>query len=480
MSIDLKNEIQKFKPVNLSDIPGDSSQQTEDIRKSISLYNNALKKIRSKSEDIAIIELKKAVALNPKFSEAIILLGLCYMLDKDYENAIEMFRRAENTERGRAMAAKYIEVLEGDNQSKNSSPKKNHKKEKKKPSESKTVSQKKDRVSRNLSVYQLNTASIRRRSQHSFTKYLLASLIVICTAVLILAVIGIIDSIKSNENAQGTKTAISTTKKNNTRALDQKTVGTNNSDVYKKQVQKLDEAERLIAASEYEAAGDILVELKNFNFVGQDKQRYEQMANDVFPKAAWSAYVKAEADFNNANYQSAVNNFKKMLSYGNNWDYVPTAMYHYGMSYMYLQDYNNNLTVFNDLRNRFPQSEFAEYAGYRINDINALQGNTGYQQQQNVQEQPAQQQPQANTPEQQTQTPEQEQRTPNTDVQTPGQETSDNGQQKEPQKQEQTGTGTEEVPETNTEQEQNYQDNLPGENNDQPTTNTDIDRNTTN
>jgi len=43
------------------------------------LYNKALEDFRAKSEDIAIIELKKAISLNPDFHEAMNLLGIFYM-----------------------------------------------------------------------------------------------------------------------------------------------------------------------------------------------------------------------------------------------------------------------------------------------------------------------------------------------------------------------------------------------------------------
>jgi len=44
------------------------------------LYNKALEDFRAKSEDIAIIELKKAISLNPDFHEAMNLLGIFYII----------------------------------------------------------------------------------------------------------------------------------------------------------------------------------------------------------------------------------------------------------------------------------------------------------------------------------------------------------------------------------------------------------------
>jgi len=52
-----------------------------------------LEDFRAKSEDIAIIELKKAISLNPDFHEAMNLLGIFYMYIGENDKAAEVFQK---------------------------------------------------------------------------------------------------------------------------------------------------------------------------------------------------------------------------------------------------------------------------------------------------------------------------------------------------------------------------------------------------
>ncbi len=59
----------------------------EEYKDAIMLYNRALRYIKQKNNDMAIIRLKKAISLNPGFLDARCLLALCYIKQKDYYKA---------------------------------------------------------------------------------------------------------------------------------------------------------------------------------------------------------------------------------------------------------------------------------------------------------------------------------------------------------------------------------------------------------
>ena len=83
----------------------------EDIKNSILLYNNALENLKMDSEDIAMIELKKAISLNPDFYEAINLLGVCYYYLKDYDKAEEIFEKVARAESNGVRAFNYLRYI---------------------------------------------------------------------------------------------------------------------------------------------------------------------------------------------------------------------------------------------------------------------------------------------------------------------------------------------------------------------------------
>ena len=109
--IDLRQEIQDYNIINLRDISQNESEIPDNIRNSIFLYNKAIESIRNGSEDIAIIELKKAISMNPHFNEAMNLLGLCYSYTKDNAKAAEAFDKVIKAEQNSVKALRYMSLM---------------------------------------------------------------------------------------------------------------------------------------------------------------------------------------------------------------------------------------------------------------------------------------------------------------------------------------------------------------------------------
>ena len=104
--IDIKTEIQDYKKINIDELVANGQVLAENIRNSIVLYNKAIESLSTGSEDIAMIELKKAVSLNPQFYEALNLLGICYNHINDNEKAAEIFNRVLKAENNGVKAQK--------------------------------------------------------------------------------------------------------------------------------------------------------------------------------------------------------------------------------------------------------------------------------------------------------------------------------------------------------------------------------------
>ena len=71
-----------------------SSRQLEKLNDAVGMYNQALGHIKQKSDDLAIIQLKKAIDINPRFVDALNLLTLCYLIQSDKDRALTMADRA--------------------------------------------------------------------------------------------------------------------------------------------------------------------------------------------------------------------------------------------------------------------------------------------------------------------------------------------------------------------------------------------------
>ena len=65
-----------------------NSRILEKMNDAIVMYNHALGHIKQKSDDLAIIQLKKSVENNPHFVDGLNLLALCHLIQNDKERAL--------------------------------------------------------------------------------------------------------------------------------------------------------------------------------------------------------------------------------------------------------------------------------------------------------------------------------------------------------------------------------------------------------
>ncbi|MCL2352495.1 MAG: tetratricopeptide repeat protein [Firmicutes bacterium] len=79
----------------------------------VTMYNQALYYLKQKSDDMAIIQLKKAVELNPRFVDAYNMLSLCYLIQRNKEKAMDTIERALSIDVNNPVALNYFEQVFG-------------------------------------------------------------------------------------------------------------------------------------------------------------------------------------------------------------------------------------------------------------------------------------------------------------------------------------------------------------------------------
>jgi tetratricopeptide (TPR) repeat protein len=83
----------------------------ENMRDSIRIYNSALVSARKKSDDLAVIRLKKVLEFNPNFTDAMCLLALVYIDKNQLQRAVRLLRRAVEVDAGCEIALRYLKIL---------------------------------------------------------------------------------------------------------------------------------------------------------------------------------------------------------------------------------------------------------------------------------------------------------------------------------------------------------------------------------
>lgn len=91
-------------------------QTTERMYGAINMYNNALKYLEQGSEDMAIIQLRKAVDQSPRFLAALDLLTACFINMGDMRRASGICDRALAVDQSDAIALSYFTIIHSDKQ----------------------------------------------------------------------------------------------------------------------------------------------------------------------------------------------------------------------------------------------------------------------------------------------------------------------------------------------------------------------------
>jgi len=86
-------------------------KELERYNEAATMFNRALAQIKQKSDDLAIIQLKKAVESNPRFIDALNLLTLCHLIQNDRDSATFILERVLSMDAYNPVALNYYSLL---------------------------------------------------------------------------------------------------------------------------------------------------------------------------------------------------------------------------------------------------------------------------------------------------------------------------------------------------------------------------------
>lgn len=89
-----------------------NQNKLESANQCVRKYNVALRYANDKSNDLAVIQLKKIVQINPKFVKAQLLLALLLMQNKENDRAKKCLNQVLKTDKCNTLAQKYLKEIE--------------------------------------------------------------------------------------------------------------------------------------------------------------------------------------------------------------------------------------------------------------------------------------------------------------------------------------------------------------------------------
>lgn len=375
--MDLRAELENFKPINLDDIVQEGEKIPDNIRNSIFLYNKAIESLKSGSEDIAVIGLKKATSMNPGFNEAINLLGLCYSYMGEREKAAEAFNRVIRAESNSVLAMNIMQRLGMDDMSQPVQTPLKSKPLKKSPDQPeqplKRIRETKPRA-HEPALSKSGFSNIARLGAGFIAG------LAVCTVVYFVMPKdankkpepGVIQTeATADGDIQNYEAQISELENKNDLLEKDKEAALQQADYYKAAL-RLYEVDGLVRERKYENAADMLLLMKTIEFKDDEKEKYDSLCAAVFPLAAKSAYDQGYRLYNRREYEDALKSLQKVQVYDPQYKRMDAALYYMGRSCQFLQDARGALAMFQKLVSGYPESTYTKNAKIRIDELTKI------------------------------------------------------------------------------------------------------------
>lgn len=346
--------------------------QLQVINNTIQNYNLALKYLEEGNGDLAIIELKKVVNLNPNYIRAYQLLGLLYIQHKQYSAAKKILSRALKLDRNNITTVRYMNELVGYSRQK----RKGGDVEREKAAYVQIKDPNPIVIERTAGSYtDFNTSTL------SFVNILIG--IIIGAAVVGLLLVPSIQKTKASEYNQAVveySSQISERNKEITSLQNQVDTLTdendklkNNMDSVGNQADSEQNDKRLIQAmksyldNDFVTAGTVLADVDKTLLDGQEAQDvYDFLLTKTRDTVVDQLYAEAYEYYDQKDYMNAVTYFRKVLNL--NPDSVE-AWYNMGRAYQYLTDFEQARNCYNTIINNYGDSDYADDARTYLSQI---------------------------------------------------------------------------------------------------------------
>lgn len=374
--MDLKAELNYFKIIDLEEIVKGDEKIPDNMRNSIFLYNKAIESLKSGSEDIAIIELKKAVAMNPHFNEALNLLGVCYSYTGDKEKAVDAFEKVVKSESNSVYAMRFMQRY-GLGEPQPVPPKtKQAGKMQQEPKPGEPLK----RI-RSTKPDKTDKVSLSRSKRTLFGALMAAAGLAVGLFVAWMIWLSLpepepvqlppkqeeIDAAVNAAKTEFDKKYAELEGKYETAQKDRETA-IRQADYYKAAI-KLYEVESMVNGKKYESAADMLMLMKTVEFRNEEKEKFDSLYEKVMPLAAKSAYDNGYKLYNSKKYQDSLKSFEKVKIYDPTYSKMDAALYYMGRCQQILHDSRSAIAIFQELVDGYPESWYTRNAKVRLNEL---------------------------------------------------------------------------------------------------------------
>ena len=348
--------------------------ELDKINQAVKRYNQSLIYCKQKGEDLAIIQLKKAISEHPDFLKAYQLLALIYMEKGQYRLAKPLLKRARKMDTTNDITLAYIHEVASITGKK-----------------SKAVDNvdlgETTRIDISDMVSEKTEKPVRKSSGGRYgMKHLIISAVVGALLVAFLAIPAIFAARKEEDNdkileyskrlnaMQAQISAQSRALEDYRKSSVDEEGNAKNAVVVKEAYENLIYARAQFEDGSYskEAVSEILLKINPDVLGTSGRELYDSFVNGAYKSASASLFESGELAYEKGEYKKALKYFRQIVDMGITYKDGEALLY-LGNTYYKLEDYKASQKCLEHLIKILPESKNAEYAKNTLDKIKELQ-----------------------------------------------------------------------------------------------------------
>lgn len=353
-----------------------NQHKLDTLNTAVKKYNQSLGYIHQNSEDLAIIQLKKVVSLNPKFVKAYCLLALCYIHQGSDAKAKKYLLKVLAIDKNNYIALKYYEAITEDEEEAEQALYHKQPEKKKEVAYSRPTVKKENKL----------TSSIMQ------VAYVIFGVVIGLAVAMFLINPGTlkgktkeIDNLKKQITASATdydKEVKSLTEENGKlkKELEAKVEEVNGlvgKEAYYDAVDSLQKATAYYLNNDLLASANELIQINSADLTSSaTKELYQKLIAETYPKIAakgynegYKLYSRGKSTQKNSYFEEALVQLKTAHRFGSASQVDDKVMYFIARCYGYLDEDQQAMDYYTQMINSYPDSKYKKDAQFFLKQL---------------------------------------------------------------------------------------------------------------
>jgi len=337
------------------------------LNNAIKKYNQALVFVNQKSIDLAIIQLRAVIGLNPNYTKAYCLLALCYIHENQIDKAKHKLQKVLSIDHNHYTARKYLIGI----QSEGHSAEVFEEVKVKEPGYFGLPSLGHSaKVSMNNSMFQFAAVLVGVGIGLAVMAFLIVPSMLSSQKNKNIEAVNQVNALEANQRVlEGQVESMEESIQQTDTQMD-----TLSTELEQNQIQ-LTQSEKLLGAiSLYEddnaiEAARLLEEVEPNALSESALATYEKMVQSVFPQVALRAYNQGYRDYRNGRFENAIPNLELAYKYEQDDYFSDEALYYLARSYHRLEQNELAISTYQKMIDTYPNANFKNDATYFLNAL---------------------------------------------------------------------------------------------------------------